>query len=347
MFLSGLEVDFNHFKTKRNDNVKKWYQKPIMLSILIFIGTLIFATLISYSLYLFGLIKNIPIMTLILSTTSLGIVVPTLKEKGLLNSEYGQVILLSALVADFMTMVMVTVYISCYTEAATHNVLLILLLFVFFFIFYRMGLKIRGNKIIQELTHATSQIKVRGVFSLTLISIALTQILGTEIILGTFLAGLVVSLVDEREGSQLYSKLDAIGYGFFIPIFFVMVGVKFDMSYVISNPNSIYLLPALLLALYIVKILPTLLLRVKFPFKESFSAGFLLSSRLSLIIATSAIGLKLGIISEETNGVIILTAIITCTFSPLLFNKLVPAKKEKTTKNVCIRGKAKDFITSE
>ncbi|MFZ5967740.1 MAG: monovalent cation:proton antiporter family protein [Bacillota bacterium] len=338
MFLSGLEVDFSQFRSSRTENAKTWYQKPLFLAFLIFAGTLSLGSAISYILKEFQLIKNIPLMTLILSTTSLGIVVPTLKEKGLLHTGYGQVILLAALVADFATMVMVTVYISFYTSAAADNVLLVLLLFVFFFIFYKMGLKIKGKSFIQELSHATSQIKVRGAFALILIFIALAQMLGTEIILGTFLAGLIVALLDERDSSQLSLKLDAIGYGFFIPIFFIMVGANFDISYVIHNPKSIYLLPALLLSVYAVKLIPSLILKVNYSWRDAVSAGFLLSSRLSLIIATSAIGLKLNIISEETNGVVILVAIITCTLSPLLFNKRVPASQGIKKKNIFMIG---------
>ncbi|MCT4605759.1 MAG: monovalent cation:proton antiporter family protein [Marinisporobacter sp.] len=324
MFLSGLEIDFDLIKSSGKQSNEKWHKKPITLAILLFMGTIFLGYSVAYILKQFGFILNVPLITLIFSTTSLGIVVPTLKEKCLLNNEYGQTILLGSLIADFATMVFVTIYISFYTSAATYKVFLVLLLFVAFFVLYNMGLKIAGKKIIQDLAHATSQIKVRGAFALILIFIALAQRLGTEIILGTFLAGLIVSLLDSRESSQLSLKLDAIGYGFFIPIFFIMVGANFDMSSVLNNPKSIFLLPALLLSVYAVKIIPSLILKVKFSLKESIAAGFLLSSRLSLIIATSAIGLKLHIISEETNGAIILVAILTCTLSPVLFNKLSP-----------------------
>ena len=323
MFLSGLEVDFHRIKSLRHGRNSKWYKKPGLISILLFLGTISIGGAISYIFKILNLIQNVPLMTLILSTTSLGIVVPTLKEKGFLNTGFGQIILLSALIADFTTMILVTIYISFYTSAQTYKVALLLLLFVFFFIFYKIVQIIVRARIIEELAHETSQIKVRGAFLLILIFMALAQALGTEIILGAFLAGLVVSLLDKRYSSQLYHKLDAIGYGFFIPIFFIMVGANFDIKYVIQNPKSMYLLPALLISAYLVKILPALLLRINFTWKQSISAGFLLASKLSLIIATSEIGLKLNIISKEVNGIIILVAIITCTFSPLIFNKLI------------------------
>ncbi|MEJ8554909.1 monovalent cation:proton antiporter family protein [Tepidibacter sp. Z1-5] len=339
MFLSGLEIDFNLMKPTSENSESKWYKKPLLVSIILFLITLILSFGIAYLFKIFGLVSNVALMSLILSTTSLGIVVPILKEKNIINSEYGQTILLTALISDFVTMVLITFFVTFYTSKGAYEVLLILLLFVAFFFFYRMGLRfVVNNKIVKELADTTSQIKVRGAFSLILIFISLAQSLGTEIILGTFLAGLIVALLDEKDKSDLYVKLDAIGYGFFVPIFFIMVGANFDIKSVIDNPKAIYLVPALLVAVYAVKIIPSLLLKFNFSMKKSIAAGFLLSSRLSLIIAASAIGLKLGLIKEETNGAIILVAIITCTFSPLVFNQMMPKIDLKNKKNIFIIG---------
>lgn len=325
MFLSGLEVDFS-LLSHRNSGKKfiPWYRRSVFLGVAIFLGTLFLSGIFALGLKQLGWISNVPLLTLILSTTSLGIVVPTLKETGLLDTSYGQTILLSALIADFTTMVLITIFVTFYVSGPSYEVLLVLLLFVAFFIFYRMGIRFFHKKIIEDLAHATSEIEVRGTFALILIFIALAQQLGTEIILGAFLAGVIISLIKERT-SQLYMKLDAIGYGFFVPIFFIMVGANFDLRTVIQNPRSAYLLPALLVIVYLVKIIPTLILKVNHSWRETLGAGFLLSSRLSLIIAASAIALKLEVITEATNGAIILLALVTCTFSPLLFTPLAPS----------------------
>lgn len=325
MFLSGLEVDFS-LLGHRNTGKKfiPWYRRPVFLGIAIFLGTLFLSGIFALWLERLGWISNVPLLTLILSTTSLGIVVPTLKETGLIDTSYGQTILLSALIADFTTMVLITIFVTFYVSGPSYEVLLVLLLFVAFFIFYRMGIRFFHKKIIEDLAHATSEIEVRGTFALILIFIALAQQLGTEIILGAFLAGVIISLIKERT-SQLYMKLDAIGYGFFVPIFFIMVGANFDLRNVLQNPRSVYLLPALVIIVYLVKIIPTLILKVNHSWRETLGAGFLLSSRLSLIIAASAIALKLEVITVATNGAIILLALVTCTFSPLIFAPLVPS----------------------
>lgn len=339
MFLSGLEIDFGLMRpTGSQLGKKEWHKKPLLISIFIFLGTLLLSFLIANLLKQFGLVSNTALTSLILSTTSLGIVVPILKEKNIINTEYGQTILLTSLISDFVTMVLITFFVTFYTSTAFYEMFLVLLLFVAFFVFYRMGLRIAGAKILKELANTTSQIKVRGAFALILIFIALAQILGTEIILGAFLAGLIVSLLDEKDTSDLYLKLDAIGYGFFVPIFFIMVGANFDLKSVLGNPKSLVLVPALIVAVYLVKIVPTLLLKKNYSWKKTIAAGFLLSSRLSLIIAASAIGLKLGLIRQDTNGAIILVAIITCTFSPFIFNHMLPTQQVDRIKNIFIIG---------
>ncbi|MCR6547014.1 cation:proton antiporter [Dehalobacterium formicoaceticum] len=329
MFLSGLEIDLKFLSIKKVNCQNQWYRTPLVLSSLLFLGTLMLGFCLVYVMGLFGVVSNKVIMTLILSTTSLGVVVPTLKEKKLLGTEYGQTILFSALVADFATMFLITLFVSWYSSNNSLHMLLISFIFFAFYIFYKIGHKIMKMKIIDELADGTSQIKVRIAFVLILAFISLAQILGVEMILGAFLAGVIVSSLNERGTSQIYNKLDAIGYGFFISIFFIRVGANFEVQTVLRNPKSIYLLPALLITAYLVKIVPSLILKLifklNFSWRETLAGGALLSSRISLIIAASSIGVRLGLVSNEINGAVILLAIITCTISPLLFNHLFHA----------------------
>jgi len=116
-----------------------------------------------------------------------------------------------------------------------------------------------------------------------------------------------------------------------------MVGARFNLAEAAASSNFLVMLPLLITALYLVKLVPSLLFRLSFSWRETFSAGFLLSSRLSLIIAAAAVGLKLGEISGNTNGAIIISAVVTCLVSPLIFEKLAPPGKEKD-KGVVIIG---------
>jgi Trk K+ transport system NAD-binding subunit len=119
--------------------------------------------------------------------------------------------------------------------------------------------------------------------------------------------------------------LDVIGYAFFIPIFFIMVGVNLDLGAVFGSSRTLLLVPLMLVLAYVIKMAASLFFRFRFSWHETLAGGVLLSSHLSLEIAIAAIALSLGVIDEATNSAIILMAIVTCTFSPLIFNRLVPA----------------------
>jgi Trk K+ transport system NAD-binding subunit len=168
--------------------------------------------------------------------------------------------------------------------------------------------------------------------------IVLAEWLGTEIILGAFLAGAIISVLAEREGSHLHLKMEAIGFGFFVPIFFIMVGVRFDLPALLSAPRALLLVPLLLVVAYAIKFLAALLYRFNFSWRETLAAGALLSSRLSLIIAAAAIALELGIIDQAINSGIVLVAIVTCTLSPVLFNRLLPPREAPARRGIILAG---------
>ena len=332
MFLSGMEIDFSSlglFNSAEKPEKQPW--SPLRIAGLSFLLTLVLSSLIGFAFTRAGLASSPWMIALILSTTSLGVVVPVLKEQGLSSGRYGQTLLISALIADFVTMLLITVVVAALSHGITLDILLIGLLFVAFFLVYYFGgiffNRISGvRRVLEELSSATAQIKVRAAFTMMLIFVALAEMLGTEIILGAFLAGAIISLLKKPEDAELVHQLDAIGYGFFIPIFFIMVGVDFNLSSLISSSSAMFLVPLLLLSAAIVKFLPMLLFKLNFSWKQTLGAGTLLSSRLSLIIAASAIGLRIGVISEPFNAAIILVAIVTVVLAPLIFTKLIPAK---------------------
>jgi Trk K+ transport system NAD-binding subunit len=117
-----------------------------------------------------------------------------------------------------------------------------------------------------------------------------------------------------------------------------MVGVEFNLSALIESPQALLLVPLLVIIAYMVKIVPGLLLRLNFPWRETLAGGLLISSRLSLIIAASSIALSIGVITEAVNAAIILLAVISCTISPLLFNRIYPASDEDQRRGVIVIG---------
>ncbi|RLC75604.1 MAG: hypothetical protein DRI61_14610 [Chloroflexi bacterium] len=343
MFLSGLEVDLNALAWYSPSRESRPFRRePLCLALVSFILTLASAFAISFGLVKLGLVQNPFILELILSTTCLGIVVPVLKERSLIVTPYGQLMLLAALIADFVTLMLLSIAFGILRKGFTLDLMLFLVLMAFFAIALRVGFLAskapKLKKLMEELSTATAQMQVRGAIALMVAWVALAYALGIEVILGAFLAGVIVSIITGPEESALREKLDALGFGFFIPIFFITVGSRFDLRVLISSGKALVLLFLLLLTAYGVKVIPSLLFKLAFSWRESIAAGFLLSSRLSLIIAASALALELGVISEAVNAAILLVAVVTCTLSPVLFNRLGPPLPEARRRGVIIVG---------
>ncbi|WP_273854213.1 cation:proton antiporter family protein [Guptibacillus spartinae] len=332
MFLSGLEIDFSNFDKKKMSGSKG--VRPFKIAAIVFGGILVLSFLFSYGLVVLNLVQDVFITTLIISTISLGVVVPVLKEKDLLNTVLGQTVLLIAVISDFMTMILLAFYVMAKSENIL-NSLSLLLLFVIVFVSYRFIKKFFKVKVFDSLMSGTVQLGTRGVFALILLFVGLSETLGAENILGAFLAGVIVSLL--APDKEFVHQLDSFGYGFLIPIFFVMVGVEIEIQSLLKNPKIIMLIPILLIILYLSKIIPSLLLKKWFTWKEVFSSGLLLTSTLSLVIAAAKVGVDLGVMDEELSNAFILVAVITCFISPTIFTKMIPKiKKEK--KKVSIIG---------
>jgi len=346
MFLSGMEIDFGVIlaNERTDEGVKGYFNGPMGIGILFFGLVLASSLLVSFALVYWGLITSPWIMSLILSTTSLGVVVPVLKERHLLGKVYGQTLLVSALIADFMTMLIISIYVILNSHGFTPQLLTVLILGGAFLLIYRLTSISRHwlhlQRIADELSHATAQIQTRSAFAIALAFIVLAEVLNIEIILGAFLGGVIISLVAGEEGSLLREKLDAIGYGFLIPIFFIMVGVNFDLPSLLSSTRSLVLGPLLLVAVYLIRLLGTLVYWPRFGWSDTLAATVLLSARLSLTIAAAEIGLRLGVIDNATNSAIILLTILTCVISPLLFNRLYLAKENESeeTRAIIIIG---------
>src|SRR5690606_35152280 len=99
------------------------------------------------------------------------------------------------------------------------------------------------QRLLQELSHATAQIKLRVAFSTLLIFVVLAETLGIEIIVGAFLAGAIVAMLRTPEDRELSSQLEGIGFGFFIPIFFIMVGVDFNLPALLGSTEALLSVP--------------------------------------------------------------------------------------------------------
>ncbi|RSK26505.1 sodium:proton antiporter [Bacillus sp. HMF5848] len=332
MFLSGLEIDFSVFAGKKKKEILpsgKPAPHPFIASSIVFIGVLALSYILSLGFVALGFIDNAFLMTLIISTISLGVVVPTLKDAQIMKTAIGQTILLVAVIADLVTMILLAVFVSIY-DKGQGNTWLLLILFAVGIAFYFVGKKFRHQSFVETMSKGTIQINTRAVFALIIILVAVSETVGAENILGAFLAGVLVSLLSPNP--DLVHKLDSFGYGFLIPIFFVMVGVELDVWGLFTEPKLLLLIPLLFVALVLSKLLPSFVLGWWYNNRTVIASGFLLTSTLSLVIAAATIGERMGMISEQMSGALILVAVITSVVSPIVFKKVFPPHEETTHK---------------
>ncbi|MCE4949185.1 sodium:proton antiporter [Staphylococcus hominis] len=342
MFLSGLEIDFSAFKkdTRKRQGINKNEKNlpsHLQLALTVFSLIMVLSIILAFAFKWLGFVDDVLLMVIIISTISLGVVVPTLKEMNIMRTTIGQFILLVAVLADLFTMVLLTIYGGINGEGGG-SIWLSAILIVFTAIFYLLGSVFKRLNFMQRLMGGTTQIGIRAIFALIILLVALAEGVGAEYILGAFLAGVVVSLLKPDE--EIIHTLDSFGYGFFIPIFFIMVGVDLDIPSLIKEPSLLIIIPILILSFIVSKLIPVLFIRRWFDTKTTIASAFLLTSTLSLVIAAAKIAEELKAITSEMSGILILSAIITCVFVPVVFKKLFPIQDEVNRKiDIALIGK--------
>lgn len=329
MFLSGLEIDINQIIAslpKRIDRKSIAYN-PLLSGIMHYLICLSLSFAGTYLLSLYIEIPNVWFFSLIPTTTFMGIVYPVLKNRGETKTYYGQTIITTAAVADILSITLVT-FTSIYLKfGINYHLLMVIAFFLFFILLYLIGKRFTPGifrKITFQQSHAATQIGVRGSILLILLFVTVSQFVGGEVvILGAFLSGVLLSFFMSKERSILIIKLEGMGFGFFIPVFFIMVGARFNPGSLLEFKNSLYgFLILLTILFYIVKVIPSFIWYKRFGQRESIAAGFLLAAHLGLVIAASSVGLQLGAITPGANGSFIIMVVITCFASPFIYNQI-------------------------
>ena len=326
MFLSGMEINFDLFK-KVPGQKKRDSKSPVSLAAISFTGVIIVAMLLGVCLRLMGLFSDVLLATILFSTVALGIVIATLKEKEILSPPMGQTILLTAVLGEVIPMLALTFYASIYGHNAG-RLWLIVLLFLAAIILLR---RFRQPYVwFNKVSKATTQLDIRLAFFLIFTLVTVAETVGAENILGAFLAGMVMKLLEPSEATQ--EKLTSIGYGFFIPIFFIMTGVRLDLKSLFANKTALALIPVLV-AFFIIAKLPTFLVyRRRFNRRNSFAGGFLTVTTITLVLPSLQVAQNLHAITSTQSAAFILAAVIVCILAPIVFNSTYKLAKEDLVK---------------
>lgn len=326
MFLSGMEINFDLFK-KAPGQKKRDAKSPVSIAVLSFTAVIITAFILGVILYFMGLFSDILLATILFSTIALGVVIATLKEKEILGRPMGQTILLTAVLGEVIPMLALTFYASIYGHNAG-RLWLIVLLFLAAIILLR---RFRQPYVwFNNVSKATTQLDIRLAFFLIFTLVTVAESVGAENILGAFLAGMVMKLLEPSEATQ--EKLTSIGYGFFIPIFFIMTGVRLDLKSLFANKTALALIPILVACFIIAKLPTTLIYRRRFNARNSFAGGFLTVTTITLVLPSLQVAKNLHAITSTQSDAFILAAVIVCVLAPIVFNSTYKLNKEDLVK---------------
>jgi Kef-type K+ transport system membrane component KefB len=291
LFLAGLELDFRVLRGK-----------PLRYGAVSFVASLVIGLVLAFPLYGVDAIVNPLLVAIILSATSLGIVVPVLKDAGKLDTPLSAFIVASCSVAEFGSIVVLSMFFSgagSPEPVETGGKLFVLFLAVAVVAVVTVrGRWNRLNDVLFRMQETSSQIRVRIAMVLLLALLVLSETLRFDAILGTFMAGALISaLTDpdrEEDLGHLRHKLDGIGFGLFVPVFFVTTGLTFPVNQLFSDATALIRVPVFLVLLLAVRGLPALLLRSEATPREGLAAGLLQATSLSFIVVATQIGVGLG-----------------------------------------------------
>ena len=315
LFLAGLEIDLQRLRGR-----------VLRVTALGFAVSFVIGIVVGLALQAGDFVKSPLFIAIVLVSTSLGVIVPVLKDSDNIGSDFGQLVIAAASIADFGAIILLSLFFS--GEGSTDTTGKLILLGVFGLVVALIGLAIAGferwrglSRVLVRLQDTTAQIRVRGAFVLLIGFVALAENVGLEVILGAFAAGAVLSLIDRDQAMthpDFRLKLEAAGFGIFIPVFFVTSGLRFDLDALFSSASTVARVPLFLLALVLVRGLPALLYSGLIGRRRAVIAGLLQATSLPFIVAATQIGVSLGVVTKASAAGLIAAGLLSVIIFPAM-----------------------------
>jgi Kef-type K+ transport system membrane component KefB len=320
MFLAGSEVDVAIIrKGHAGLAVGSW-----VVSVLL-------ALLVGLILHASGLVLDSVVVALCLTTTALGTLLPVLRDSGILETPFGPVILSVGAIGEFGPIVAVALLLTGRDARLT---VLLLALFVFIAVVAAL-LAVQVHPpgfvlLLRRHLHSTSQLPVRISMLLVILLVDLALKLSLDVLLGAFAAGVVVRLfIRGEDQEQMTSKLEAIGFGFLIPIFFIESGINFDLHALIHQPRVLLLVPVFTLLFLFTRGLPTLLFfRRALSRAHARGLALLAATGLPLILVITTIGVDEHRMKPQNAAALVAAGMLSVLIYPILGLRRLRAEPE-------------------
>ncbi len=313
LFLAGLEIDLAHLRG------------PVLRTASVgFLATLALGLVVGLSFRAAGWVKSPLLIAVALSATTLGVVIAVLKDTGQTDAPVGRLTLAGATVADFAGVLLLSLLFSEMSGSTGSRLLLFGMFGVLVALTVMALTRLRRwaalEAVLVKLQDTTAEIRVRFAVLLLIAFVAMAGTLGLETILGAFLAGAILGMVDRETMSHpnFHLKLEAIGYGFVIPVFFVSSGLRFDLDALVDAPSALARVPLFLLALLLVRGVPAALYASTVGRRQAVAAGLLQATSLPFLVTATSIGVTLGEITPVTAAALVTAGLLSVIIFPMV-----------------------------
>jgi Kef-type K+ transport system membrane component KefB len=304
--LAGYELELALFR-----------QRAGKLAIVAWVTSAVFAAGVVGALAAMGLVHAFVPVALGLTTTALGTLLPILRDNNVLRGSFGSYVLAGGAVGEFFPIVAIAIFLGSNGKfLGLVSLVAVAVIALGISLIPKLG---RGGRVQQVLTEgqdATAQTTLRWTVAMLLLLLLIAGKFGLDVVLGAFLAGVVLRRWAPGDVHSLELKLDAVGYGFFIPIFFVTSGMGLDLRSILHAPGRLILFFLLLL---VVRGLPTLLLyRSALPRPQRVELVFIMATALPILVALSEIGLKSGTMLPENAAALVGAGVLSVLVFPAI-----------------------------
>jgi Kef-type K+ transport system membrane component KefB len=313
LFLAGLEVD-----------LREWRGRLLGLVAVGYAISLLIGWIAGVALDAAGWVKDPVLLAVTMSATSLGLVVAVLKDAKLLDSAVGRTTIAAASLADFAAVVLLSILFST-DGRSTSSRLTLLLLFAGLIALVALAATVSARNarladVLVRLQDGTAEIRVRAAVLTMIGFVVLAEQVGLESILGAFMAGAVVAALDRDPTSHpnFRLKLEAVGFGFLVPVFFVTSGMRLDVGGLLESPGDLLRVPVFFVLLLAARGVPALLFSRELGRQGTVASGLLLATSLPFIVTATQIGLLTGRMSETTATALVCAGLLSVLVLPSL-----------------------------
>jgi Kef-type K+ transport system membrane component KefB len=322
LFLAGLEIDIERLRGP----LARLAVSAFAVSVVLGLGC-------AYAFRLAGVAVQPLLLAIILMSTSAGLLLPLLKDAGEESTSFGQLVMTAAALAEIVPIMLLSLFFSA-TSATPGAQAVSLAIFAVLLVLAGTALNwVRrlepAGRLLNRLSDSSAQLRVRASLTLALAFGVLAYRFGFASILGAFAAGLLVRIVDLARHSphpQFRVKLEGIGFGFLVPIFFISTGAEFPLKALLTNPAALVAVPLFLAALLLVRGLPALLY-VRFAGRRrAAAAGLLQATTLTFVIVAAQAGLAGGKITPTAAASLLAAGLLSAAVFPAVARRFLPRR---------------------